>query len=134
MPIKINWEGVAIGSRTLEEYKCQVLNFMNMFYSNIHYSDGKKEFSTGRCMTVSVVHGNLLFEIRRAFCEEQKLRTIWVSKEDYICSLVDAIYMNLRHCTTEDFHTKEVRNHCDQMWHELLRILTSELKLEQFIF
>lgn len=131
--IIINWEGVSIGSRTLAEYKCQVLNFMNMLYDNIHYSEGKKEFSTGTCMTVSVVSHNLRVEVKRAIAEEYKERYLGTDVEQYIYSPIGAIYANLQHCTAEDAHTKEVRKHCDLIWSDLLKTLTRVLKLKQYI-
>lgn len=128
--ISFSTDGVVIGSNTLHEYKMQVMNFMNMLYSNIHYSDGKDEFSTGNCMTVGVVHTNLTSEIKRAIAEVSKTKTIWMNLENNVYALADAIYANLSRCKVEDAHTREVKAHCDILWRDLLKTLKDLLKLE----
>lgn len=90
MKIKIDTEGVVIGSRTLPEYKLQVLNFMNMLWDNItnpdwekfHESDDPYYIRSYTYANFHVAAHNLKFELGRLeketgipACEEQEMIT-----------------------------------------------------------
>lgn len=87
MKIKIETEGVVIGSRTLPEFKFQVLNFMSMLWDNITNPDWEKSNDSHyiRSYTYANFHvaiNNLRFELGRLeketgipACEEQEMIT-----------------------------------------------------------
>ena len=62
--INIPMEGVVIGSRTIAEYKIQVLNFMNMLY-NIAFNGANRE-------NIKPWTSNLKFEVKRLKSEFNK--------------------------------------------------------------
>ena len=62
--INIPMEGVVIGSRTIAEYKMQVLNFMNMLY-NIAFNGANRE-------NIKPWTSNLKFEVKRLKSEFNK--------------------------------------------------------------
>ena len=62
--INIPIEGVVIGSRTIAEYKIQVLNFMNMLY-NIAFNGANIE-------NIKPWTSNLKFEVKRLKSEFNK--------------------------------------------------------------
>ena len=62
--INIPIEGVVIGSRTIAEYKIQVLNFMNMLY-NIAFNGANRE-------NIKPWTSNLKFEVKRLKSEFNK--------------------------------------------------------------
>ena len=104
--LRLNFEGVVIGSRTLTEYKFQVCNFMNMFWDNI------VDPTARTCMTVDVVSHNLQFEINRVGKE---------TNTDVIneIGLVEQIRHNINK-----------RSHCEGLWNDLLRSLTKKFDLK----
>jgi hypothetical protein len=63
--INIPTEGVVIGSRTIAEYKLQVLNFMNMLY-DIAFNGANRE-------NINPWTNNLKFEVKRLKWELNKL-------------------------------------------------------------
>ena len=107
--LKLNYEGVVIGSRTLAEYKFQIGNFMDMFWDNIVDPTAKT------CMTVDVVSHNLQFEINRVGKE---------TNTDVIneISLVEQIRHNINK-----------RSHCEGLWNDLFRSLTKKFDLKHEI-
>ena len=116
--LKPNYEGVVIGSRTLKEYKFQVVNFMNM----LHDSISNHEDPT--CMTVSVVTHNLKVFINDV--EKAKGSALY-SKERWF-KLIDAIYVNMKHIDGSNEST--IVKLCSELWEELLKVMTMELQLE----
>ena len=63
--INIPMEGVVIGSRTIAEYKLQVLNFMNMLY-DIAFNGANRD-------NINPWTNNLKFEVKRLKWELNKL-------------------------------------------------------------
>lgn len=116
--LKANSEGVVIGSRTLKEYKFQVINFMNMLHNNINKHD------VPTCMTIGAVTDNLKCFINDV--EKAKGSTLY-SKEHYF-KLIDAIHINVKHIDSNN--KKIVVRLCNQLWKELLDVLTRDLQLE----
>lgn len=116
--LKANSEGVVIGSRTLKEYKFQVINFMNMLHDNIN------KYDVPTCMTIGAVTHNLKCFINDV--EKAKGSTLY-SKEHYF-KLIDAIHVNMKHVNADN--KKEVIKLCDQLWEELLDVMTRDLQLE----
>lgn len=113
-----NTDNVVIGSRTLEEYKFQVINFMNMLYDNINYPDRDS------CMTVDAVADNLTFELKRLI-KELKLddltnTTIW--------SKIDAIRNDVKRMN--DDNRSSIQKACNKLWRDILKELTNEFNLE----
>lgn len=63
--INVPMEGVVIGSRTITEYKMQVLNFMNMLY-DIAFNGANRD-------NINPWTHNLKFEVKRLKWELNKL-------------------------------------------------------------
>lgn len=113
MKLQANYPNVVIGSRSLEEAKFQIINFMNLLYGVIVNDDGNLE---------SLCH-NLKYEIKVA-TEKQKLNQFYdVNKHLY--SFVDAIRINLK-----TSFSKETKKLCEQIWNNLLDELTKRFKLQ----
>lgn len=112
----LNTDGVVIGSNTLEEHKFQVLNFMNMFYDNIHTPE------KDRCMNIDVVRHNLGFEISRVLKETNDL-----SYTNYKKSL-DFIYNNIK--TINEYNRTETIKKCKKEYFKLLKELKSIFNLK----
>jgi hypothetical protein len=76
--INIPTEGVVIGSRTIAEYKMQVLNFMNMLY-NIAFNGADRD-------NINPWTNNLKFEVKRLKWELNKLYSYHIEGEIDIMS------------------------------------------------
>ena len=76
--INIPTEGVVIGSRTIAEYKMQVLNFMNMLY-NIAFNGADRD-------NINPWTNNLKFEVKRLKWELNKLYSYRIEGEIDIMS------------------------------------------------
>lgn len=130
--LMLNYDNVVIGSRTLEEYKFQIVNFMNMLYSNIHYSDDEEYFSTGNCMTISVVAHNLKCFIKDAYNKSQEISIIKIGD---ICETVDIIYTRLKSVDdnkhkSDDIIVRQIKEECSLIWNILLKKLTETFNLK----
>ena len=116
--IKSEIEGVVIGSRTLPEYKFQILNFMNMLYNNINYPDNDY------CMAIGVVIHNLKVEIRHArSCIDKE----YYNYDRKVFMVIDTIFVNMRHL---DWGKRKIKMLCNVLWLELLEELTKVLELK----
>jgi len=76
--INIPTEGVVIGSRTIAEYKMQVLNFMNMLY-NIAFNGADRD-------NINPWTNNLKFEVKSLKWELNKLYSYHIEGEIDIMS------------------------------------------------
>ena len=113
MKLRANYPNVVIGSRSLEESKFQIINFMNLLYDVIVNDDGNLE---------PWCH-NLKYEIKVA-TEKQNLNQFY-DVDKYMYSFVDAIHVNLK--TSSSRSTKKL---CEQIWNNLLNELTKRFKLQ----
>ena len=59
--LKLDYEGVVIGSHTIEERRFQVLNFMNMLYDCITRDN---DYSYGGYSNIGTYKHNLLYELK----------------------------------------------------------------------
>ena len=107
---------VVIGSNTEIEQAFQVCNFLNMMYSNIHYSDDKETFSSGYCMKISVVSHNLgtYFDAIVRFRER---RGVEIPSQKFRLHF-EAIAEELKRLELEKYPedevTKAIKNNCDR--------------------
>lgn len=118
MKIVPNYPDVVIGSRTVTEYKFQVLNFMNLLRDVIEKDN---DFSINGRSNLNPWSHNLKFEIGRLE-KEDKIK-IWHYDMNKIYSKIDAIQVNLR--TSPD-----TKNLCLQIWDDLLKELTKVFDLK----
>ena len=103
--INIPTEGVVIGSRTIAEYKLQVLNFMNMLYNIAFNGADRGNINPWTC--------NLKFEVKRLKWELNKLYSYPIEGEiDVMCTKI------------KDKTIKE------QDWLRVLEILTEAFDLK----
>jgi hypothetical protein len=103
--INISTEGVVIGSRTIAEYKMQVLNFMNMLY-NIAFNGADRD-------NINPWTNNLKFEVKRLKWELNKLYSLPIEKE------IDIMSNKIKDKTIKE-----------QDWFRVLEILTEAFDLK----
>lgn len=120
MKIVPNYPDVVIGSRTVTEYKFQILNFMNLLRDVIEKDNN---FSMFGHSNLDPWCNNLQFEIRRVKKEEGI--KIWHYNMDKIYSKINAIQVNLK--TSSSTETKQI---CLKIWDELLTELTKVFDLK----
>ena len=122
MILKDNYQNVVIGSHTIDEYKFQIINFMNMLHDNIH-----KPFDNN-CMTADVVIHNLKWYINDILRQEK-------------CEFLDYDKVIFDHITTlknnlsfmKSFNKKNLKTIIklnDVIWYELLKNLTKYFNLK----
>ena len=107
--INIPMEGVVIGSRTITEYKMQVLNFMNMLY-DIAFNGADRG-------NINPWTNNLKFEVKRVKWELNKLYSLPIEKEIDIMSnkikdktIKEEDWLNVLEILTEAFDLKYTLN------------------------
>lgn len=108
--------GVVIGSRTPPEFAFQTCNFLNMLYSNIHYSDNMPNYSSGSSMTISVVSHNLKYELSRL--EKVKAEYEPNFKKEYrhyFETIMEELTILEKDNTPESDYTKSVKELCDKL-------------------
>ena len=120
MKIIPNYPNVVIGSRTVTEYKFQILNFMNLLRNVI---ENDNDFSSFSYSNLDPWCHNLQFEIRRV--EKEEGIKIWHYNMDKIYSKINAIQVNLRTNLSEG--TKHL---CLKIWDDLLKELTKVFDLK----
>ena len=120
MKIIPNYPNVVIGSRTVTEYKFQILNFMNLRRNVI---ENDNDFSSFSYSNLDPWCHNLQFEIRRV--EKEEGIKIWHYNMDKIYSKINAIQVNLRTNLSEG--TKHL---CLKIWDDLLKELTKVFDLK----
>lgn len=103
--INIPMEGVVIGSRTITEYKMQVLNFMNMLY-DIAFNGANRD-------NINPWTNNLKFEVKRVKWELNKLYNLPIEREIDIMS--------------EKIKDKTIK---EEDWLRVLEILTEAFDLK----
>jgi len=118
MKIILNYPNVVIGSRTVTEYKFQILNFMNLLRDVI---ENDNDFSMFDYSNLDPWCHNLKYEIGRVEKEEG----IGHYNMDKIYSKINAIQVNLR---TES--SKETKQLCLKIWDNLLKELTKVFDLK----
>ena len=120
MKIVPNYPNVVIGSRTVTEYKFQILNFMNLLRDVIEKDN---DFSMFGHSNLNPWCHNLQFEIGRV--EKEEGIKIWHYNMDKIYSKINAIQTNLR--TNSSKETKQL---CLKIWDVLLVELTKVFDLK----
>ncbi len=127
MIIKINTENVVIGSGSIAECEFQIMNFMNMLYNNIHYSDNRKggDFSTGECMTAPIVYSNLMFFLKKYESVADLCYSLC-----HIGNKITAIYVNLDMLKYGYKDIDRVKALCDHIWLEACLDLKDTLKIK----
>ena len=118
-----DYENVVIGSRTLEEYRFQVVNFMNMLWDNIERPGDQK------CMTVDVVTHNLKFEINRVI-SEMKIYIPYAEEEIWQrIGTIQRLIKQLTECNFSKYKHPRKMAEAEKEWEKLLNVLTNWLKL-----
>lgn len=117
--IEINTENVVIGSRTLIEYKFQVLNFMNLIYDCIENLKKKPQDLKEINRSKEPWFNNLTFEIQRVR-DGINDQTRWTEYLLLIESLGTTISNGDLKCARKK-------------WKELLSFLTENLELKKEI-
>jgi DNA-directed RNA polymerase subunit L len=120
MKIIPNYPNVVIGSRTVTEYKFQILNFMNLLRDVI---ENDNDFSSFSYSNLDPWCHNLQFEIGRV--EKEEAIKIWHYNMNKIYSKINAIQVNLRTNSS-----KETKHLCLKIWDELLKELTKVFDLK----
>ena len=120
MKIVPNYPNVVIGSRTVTEYKFQILNFMNLLRDVIEKDN---DFSMFGHSNLDPWCHNLKFEIGRV--EKEECIKIWHYNMDKIYSKINAIQTNLRTSSS-----KETKQLCLKIWDDLLKELTKVFDLK----
>lgn len=120
MKIIPNYPNVVIGSRTVTEYKFQILNFMNLLRNVI---ENDNDFSMFSYSSLEPWCHNLKFEIGRV--EKKEGIKIWHYNMDKIYSKINAIQTNLKTSSS-----KETKQLCLKIWNELLKELTNVFDLK----
>lgn len=122
MILKANYPNVVIGSHTIDEYKFQTINFMNMLYDNIH-----KPFDD-RCMTSDVVTHNLKCYINDILKYE---KSEFLDYDKIIFDHITTLKNNLSFMKhSEKKNSKTIIKLNDAIWNELLKNLTKYFKLK----
>ena len=116
---------VVIGSGTLEEYKFQVLNFMNMLWNVI---ENDKDYSTFGHSNLRPWCSNLTYYIKDVCIKGGKMEYY---HDDSIFGKIEAIRVNLE--TADSSNLKKVKVLCKKIWYDLLKNLTSVFKLEYIL-
>ena len=120
MKIIPNYPNVVIGSRTVTEFKFQILNFMNLLRDVIEKDN---DFSMFGHSNLDPWCHNLKYEIGRV--EKEEGIKIWHYNMDKIYSKINAIQVNLR--TNSSKETKQL---CLKIWDDLLKELTKVFDLK----
>lgn len=120
MKIVPNYPNVVIGSRTVTEYKFQILNFMNLLRDVIEKDN---DFSMFGHSNLDPWCHNLQYEIGRV--EKEEGIKIWHYNMDKIYSKINAIQTNLRTSSS-----KETKQLCLKIWDDLLVELTKVFDLK----
>lgn len=120
MKIIPNYPNVVIGSRTVTEYKFQILNFMNLLRNTIEQDN---DFSMFSYSNLDPWCHNLKFEIGRV--EKSEDIKIWHYNMDKIYSKINAIQTNLKTSSS-----KETKQLCLKIWNDLLIELTKVFDLK----
>lgn len=123
MKIIPNYPNVVIGSRTVTEYKFQILNFMNLLRDVI---ENDNDFSPFSYSSLDPWCNNLKYEISRVETEEGI--KIWHYNMDKVYSKINAIQINLKTSSS-----KETKQLCLKIWDELLKELTKVFDLKYTI-
>lgn len=120
MKIIPNYPDVVIGSRTVTEYKFQILNFMNLLRNVI---ENDNDFSMFSYSSLDPWCHNLKFEIGRV--EKNEDIKIWHYNMDKIYSKINAMQTNLKTSSS-----KETKQLCLKIWNDLLTELTKAFDLK----
>ena len=108
--------GVVIGSRTPPEFAFQTCNFLNMLYSNIHYSDNMPTYSSGSSMTISVVSHNLKFELSRLEKVKEEYEPNFKKEyHHYFEAIMEELSALEKDHTPESEYTKSIKELCDKL-------------------
>lgn len=122
MILKANYPNVVIGSHTIDEYKFQIINFMNMLHDNIH-----KPFDE-RCMTANVVIHNLKCYIYDLLKHENNE---FINYDKVIFYYITTLKNNLSFIKNFDIkNVKAIIKLNDTIWNELLKNLTKSFNLK----
>ena len=115
-----------IGSRTEAEAAFQVCNFMNGLFTNIHYSDNKKNFSSGDCMTYDVNIHNLKVTIEDLI---KYSATEYSGDVFHLICRMNVLFNEMVMHSIEDDITKIKKAKCHNLWFRILDSLMSEFTL-----
>ena len=117
--------GVVIGSQTPPEFGFQTCNFLNMLYSNIHYSDNMPTYSSGSSMTISVVSHNLKFELSRLEKVKEEYEPNFKKEyHHYFEAIMEELSALEKDHTPESEYTKSIKELCDKLIFKGFDILT----------
>lgn len=122
MKIIANYPDVVIGSRTVTESKCQVLNFMNLLYDCI---ENEKDYSPMGNSNLRPWTNNLIYEISNLIRNEEISKIYYYDVNKNIYNLIYAIRVNL-----ETSSSNETRKLCIEIWNNLLKELTKLFDLK----
>lgn len=119
------YEGVVIGSHTIEERRFQVLNFMNMLYNCIIKDN---DYSYSGYSNIGVYTSNLIYELT----ELEKLNPHKYINLDKIYEKIRSIETILRLLNKNDSknYKKYIKEHCVRIWEDILHDITRIYKLK----
>ena len=89
--------GVVIGSRTPPEFAFQTCYFLNMLYSNIHFSDNMPTYISGSSMEINSltdVSFNLIYELRRLEKAKEEYIKVYPKKAEELKEWDNMTFLN----------------------------------------
>ena len=110
---------VIIGSRTPHEFAYQTCYFLNMLYSNIHFSDNMPTYISGSSMEINsltYVSFNLIYELRRLEKAKEEYEPNF--KKDYryyFETIIEELSALEKDHTLESEYTKSIKALCDKL-------------------
>ena len=119
------YEGVVIGSHTIDERRFQVLNFMNMLYNCIIKDN---DYSYLGYSNIGVYTHNLIYELT----ELEKLDPHKYNNLNKIYEKIRSIETILRLLNKNDSknYKKYIKDHCTRIWEDILHDITRIYKLK----
>ena len=126
--LKLDYEGVVIGSHTIDECRFQVLNFMNMLYDCITRDNN---YSYSGHSNIGTWKHNLLNELK----DLEKLDPHKYIDLDILYNKIHSIETILRMLNNNDpkQYKKHIKAHCIRIWEDILCDITKLYKLKYTI-
>ena len=123
--LKLDYEGVVIGSHTIDECRFQVLNFMNLLYDCITRDN---DYSYSGHSNIGAWKHNLLCELK----ELEKMDPHQYIDLDRLYNKIHSIETILRLLYKDDSkqYKKYIKAHCVRIWEDILCDITKIYKLK----
>ena len=119
------YDGVVIGSHSIEERRFQVLNFMNMLYDCIIKDN---DYSWWGYSNIGTYTSNLIYELT----ELEKFKPHKYNNLNKIYEKIRSIETILRLLNKNDSknYKKNIKKHCVRIWEDILHDITRIYKLK----